>query len=325
RAATPDGIHFAAFLQEITMKRVYAIVLGLVLSGISISGHPAPVSPPPLPALTDPATNVRIPGKFIWADYFTSDVDAAKTFYSALFGWEWRDIITAPADRYGVFYQDGIAVAGVAYKPAQDSKRPYGRWVYYASVEDVPAAVKAIEARGGSTLLPARSYADRGAFAVVADPESALFGVMRSSSGDPADYQSGVGQWLWVGLYATDVVAATRFYQAVFGYQVHEPEPAYGVVEYVLSREGYARAGVLQVPPASGAHPTWVAYVRVNDVAQSTAAAIRLGGTALIAPDAAALNGDLAVVADPFGAPIGLIRWTYPDDQAATSGSEVKR
>jgi predicted enzyme related to lactoylglutathione lyase len=307
------------------MKRIYAIVLGLVLSGLAISSHPAPASPPPLPALNDPASDVRIPGKFVWADYFTSDVDAAKAFYSALFGWEWRDIVTAPADRYGVFYQDGVPVAGMAYRPAQDSTRPYGRWVYYASVDDVAAAVKRIEARGGSTLLPPRSYANRGTFAVVADPESAPFGVMRSSSGDPPDYQSAVGQWLWVGLYATDAVAATRFYRAVFGYEVHEPEPAYDVVDYVLSREGYARAGVRQVPPASGARPSWVAYVRVNNVAQSTAAATRLGATALIAPDAAVLNGDLAIVADPFGAPIGLIRWTYPDDPAAPSKPEAKQ
>jgi predicted enzyme related to lactoylglutathione lyase len=307
------------------MKRLFAAVVALILSGMSISGQTAPAPVPPLPALNDPATGVHIPGKFIWADYFTSDVDGAKAFYSALFGWEWRDVVTTPADRYGVFYQDGVPVAGIAYRPAQDPKRPYGRWIYYVSVDDVAATVKRIEARGGSTLLPPRSYANRGSFAVVTDPESAPFGVLRSSSGDPPDYRSGIGQWLWVGLYANDALAATRFYQTVFGYQVHEPEPAYDVLDYVLSREGYARAGVRQMSPASGAHPTWVAYVRVDDVAQATAAALRLGASLLIAPDAAVLNGDLSVIADPFGAPIGLIRWTYPEDTAAPGAAEVKR
>jgi hypothetical protein len=65
--------------------------------------------------------------------------------------------------------------------------------------------------------------------------------------------------------------------------------------------------------------------VRYTKGAQRAAAATRLGATALIAPDAAVLNGDLAIVADPFGAPIGLIRWTYPDDPAAPSKPEAKQ
>jgi hypothetical protein len=65
------------------MKRIHAILLGLVLFGISMGSLAAPGPLPPLPALNDPATDVQIPGKFIRADYFTSDVDAAKAFYAA--------------------------------------------------------------------------------------------------------------------------------------------------------------------------------------------------------------------------------------------------
>jgi predicted enzyme related to lactoylglutathione lyase len=307
------------------MKRIYAIFLCLVLSGISMNGFAASEPMPPLPALNDPATNVRIPGKFIWADYFTSDVDAAKAFYTALFGWEWRDINTAPKDRYGIFYQDGLPIAGMAYRASSDSKRPYGRWVYYVSTDDVAKTVQKIKSLGGSTWLPARTYADRGTFAVVADPEAAPFGVMHSSSGDPPDYQADLGNWLWVGLYAKDASAATKFYQAVFGYELVEPEPDYDIVGYVLSKQGYARAGVTQLAPDSGDHPSWVAYVRVNDVAETNAAALRLGAMKLIAPDATVLNGDLAIVADPFGAPIGFIHWVFPEDPAAPGTPEVQQ
>jgi predicted enzyme related to lactoylglutathione lyase len=250
------------------MKHIYAILLGLVLFGISISSFAAPGQMPPLPALNDPATDVRIPGKFIWADYFTSDVDTAKAFYAALFGWEWRDISIAPKDRYGIFYYDGQPVAGMAYRASPDPKRAYGRWVYYVSVDDVARTVQKIESLGGSTLLPARTYADRGTFAVVADPESAPFGVMHSSSGDPPDYQADLGDWLWAGLYANDAIAATQFYQAVFGYELVAPAPDYDMVGYVLSKQGCARAGVTQLIPNSGDHPSWVAYVRVSDVAE---------------------------------------------------------
>jgi uncharacterized protein len=307
------------------MKRIYSILPWLVLFAISISSCAVLGPLPPLPALNDPATDVRIPGKFIWADYFTSDVDPAKAFYASLFGWEWRDISTAPQDRYGIFYHDGEPVAGMAYRASPDPTRPYARWVYYISVDDVARTVQKIESLGGSTLLPARSYADRGTFAVVADPESAPFGVMHSSSGDPPDYQANLGNWLWSGLYATDAVAAIKFYQAVFGYELLAPAPDYDMVGYVLSKQGYARAGVSQLPPDSGDHPSWIAYVRVSDVAETTAAAVRLGATTLVAPAAAVLNGDLAIVADPLGAPLGFIHWVFPEDPAAPGTREVQQ
>jgi uncharacterized protein len=307
------------------MKRITTILLGLLLSGISMSSCAVPGPLPPLPALNDPTTDVRIPGKFIWADYFTSDVEAAKAFYAALFGWEWRDINTAPDGRYGIFYQDGEPVAGMAYHASPDPTRAYGRWVYYVSVDDVAGTVQKIESLGGSTLLSARSYADRGTFAVVSDPESVPFGVMHSSSGDPPDYQADLGNWLWAGLYATDAVAATKFYQTVFGYELLAPGPDFDMVGYVLSKQGYARAGVSQLPPDSGEHPSWVAYVRVSDAAETTAAAVRLGATTLIAPDAAVLNGDLAIVADPIGAPIGFIHWVFPEDPASPGTREVQQ
>jgi predicted enzyme related to lactoylglutathione lyase len=311
--------------KEIIMKRIYVILLSLILFGISMSSCAAPGLMPPLPALNDPATDVRIPGKFIWADYFTSDVDTAKAFYAALFGWEWRDISIAPKDRYGIFYYDGKPVSGMAYRASPDPKRAYGRWVYYVSVDDVARTVQKIESLGGSTLLPARTYADRGTFAVVADPESAPFGVMHSSSGDPPDYQADLGDWLWAGLYANDAVAATKFYQAVFGYELVAPAPDYDMVGYVLSKQGYARAGVTQLAPNSGDHPNWVAYVRVSDVAEITETAVRLGATTLVAPDSAVLNGDLAIVADPIGAPIGFIHWVFPEDPAASGTQEVQQ
>jgi hypothetical protein len=64
---------------------------------------------PPLPALNNPATGESLPGKFIFADFFTSDIEAAKRFYGSLFGWEWR--WASPDHSYGLFYQANIAVA----------------------------------------------------------------------------------------------------------------------------------------------------------------------------------------------------------------------
>jgi hypothetical protein len=307
------------------MRRVCAFALLLVVLTDAGPGYGATPSVPALPALNDPATNVHLPGKFVWADYFTSNVEAARTFYTALFGWEWREVVQEPQHRYGVFYQNGEPVAGVAYRAAPDPTREYGRWIYYMSVRDVAAAVSAVDAHGGKTLLPPRSYVDRGTFAVLSDPEAAPFGVMRSSSGDPLDYQVEQGEWLWFGLLATDAAAAAKFYAGLVGYDTHGPEPADGVLDYVLSKESYARAGVRQLADNSQSHPSWVGYVRVEDVAKTAATVSGLGGTALLGPDSDVLAGDLAILADPLGAPVGIIRWTYPSagaDAAQTDGAK---
>ena len=179
----------------------------------------------------------------MWADYITSNVEAARKFCAALFGWEWREIVADPENRYGVFYQDGVPVAGVAYRAAPDPTHEYGRWIYYISVKDVAAAVHSVEASGGRTLLPPRRYPNRGMFAVVRDPEAAPFGVMDSSSGDPPDYQVARGQWFWFGLFATDANAAAQFYAGLAGYDVYAPEPAFDVLDYVLSEGGLCPSG----------------------------------------------------------------------------------
>jgi predicted enzyme related to lactoylglutathione lyase len=56
--------------------------------------------------------------------------------------------------------------------------------------------------------------------------------------------------------------------------------------------------------------PTWLPFVRVQNVGESVAKAKQLGGKVLIEPDPEIFNGKVAVVADPTGAAIGLLEWS---------------
>jgi len=277
---------------------------------------------PPLPPLNDPATDVRIPGKFIWADLVTSDVAAARRFYSSLFGWEWRWVSQHPDHPYGMFYKNDIAVAGVAHRASPEPDMPYGRWVHYISAADVSDTTQRVVNGGGRALLSRRSIPYRGDFAVVADPEGAPFGVMHSSSGDPPDFRAGFGEWLWVGLASRDAGAASRFYQTLFGYDIHDLRESSTVLEFILAGGGHARAGIGQLSEESEAKPTWVGFVRVEDLEGSVEKAQAAGGELLYAPDNDGSNGDLAILADPFGAPVGLMRWSYEDEPAETAAPE---
>src|ERR1700749_2567122 len=50
-----------------------------------------------LPPLNQPPTKEHHPGKIIWADLVTTDLEADKRFYGALFGWTFNDIQTGSA------------------------------------------------------------------------------------------------------------------------------------------------------------------------------------------------------------------------------------
>ena len=235
-------------IKKLKMKPI-VLLLSLLVSSFALAAEPTPAL---LPALNDPPTQLRVPGKFIWADYFTSDVEVARRFYGELFNWEWRWINSTAGRRYGMFYKDGFAVAGVAERPGTDPAQPYGRWVYYLSVADVGRSVRDVEARGGRVLLGQRSYPDRGEFAILADPEGALFGVMDSATGDPEDFQAAAGEWIWISLYSRNATRAAHLYSSIFGYNTYAPEEK---SEVPCSPPLRARPSRARSRSPSGLHP----------------------------------------------------------------------
>lgn len=272
---------------------------------------------PHLPPLNPSDTTLQLPGKFVWADLFSTNVAAARDFYTALFGWEWRPVSGEPRP-YGMFYKEGIAVAGLANREPPKDGQAHGTWVHYASVPDVAATEAHFVERGGQALLPRRNMPDRGEFAILADPGGAIVGVMRSSSGDPEDFQAAIGEFMWFELFTRDLLPSAEFYQTQFGYDIYQRDDTPEIVDYILSNGGYARAGVGALPKDSDTVPTWLGYVRVENVAETVEKAVGLGGKVLLAPDPDTLGGDLAIIADPEGTPVGLLRWTYAEAQEAS-------
>jgi predicted enzyme related to lactoylglutathione lyase len=295
-------------------RSLFSLLVALALGVNTLPTRAAEPELPPLPALNDPATDTRLPGKFVWADLFTSDVAGAQRFYSEVFGWEWRWISEHPEHVYGMFYENDIAVAGVARHQAPDPERAYGRWVHYIATADVEAAAQATTERGGRVMLARQSFANRGDFAVLADPENAPFGVLNSTSGDPPDFRAELGEWLWIGLFSRDPERAGKFYESVFGYAVRGYDERPDVLEFMLEAGGFARGGIGKLGPNSESNPTWVGFVRIEDLDATLAKARAAGGEVLWEPDPEAEKRDLAVVADPFGAPVGVMEWTFEEE-----------
>jgi predicted enzyme related to lactoylglutathione lyase len=285
-----------------------------VLLGAATVAEAAPASFV-LPPLVQPASSERHAGKVIWADLVTPDLAGAKRFYGALFGWTFNDIHTGDSD-YSVALLDGRPVGGLFQHAVKAAEQRQPAWLTFVSVRDVAEAQRSILAHGGKLLAPPRVYAERGRQAVFADPQGAVFAVLQSSSGDPEDVLAAPGEWIWSSVIARDPDKDAAFYQEVFGYEVFDMPAADGSTHVELSSDDYARASVNPLPTGVGKrHPHWLNFVRVVSASDTAAKVEALGGRVLVKPFVDRHGGQVAVVADPAGAPFGLLEWTESDSK----------
>jgi len=259
-----------------------------------------------LPPLTTVSGSPRLPGKFIWADLVTDDVASARKFYGPLFGWTFRDV-----GNYTIAANDERPLAGMFQRPRPNNPDARPRWFGYISVANVAGVQQTVTNAGGKVMAAPRRMPDRGEQAVFADPEGAMFGVVKSSSGDPEDFLPDPGDWIWIQLFSRDAGKAADFYKAVGGYDVLENTASNRLSDYILASEGYARATIRTIPKErEQLKPNWLPFVRVKSVAETAARAKQLGGQVLLEPNADLFDGKVAVIADPAGAAIGVLEWT---------------
>jgi predicted enzyme related to lactoylglutathione lyase len=289
------------------LSRGLCVLLACVPFGAALAG------PFELPPIADAATMEHHAGKVIWADLVTPDLAAAETFYTGLFGWAFQNIHTGNVE-YAVATFEGRPVAGLLQKPIPPGEQHQPAWLTFIAVRDVDAFRQTALSHGAKSLSEPRTYPGRGRQAVLADPDGAVFAVLASASGDPPDYLAAPGEWIWSSLLAHDPSRSAAFYKASFGYDVFDMESDDGVEHVILSSDDYARAGIHTLPPGHR-HAHWLNFIRVGDVAQSTAQAVALGGKVLVEPHMDRHGGQVAVIADPSGAPLGLMEWTDTDSK----------
>lgn len=288
----------------------YSFRQGLLALCIGIAGVAPVMAAPLLPALVDPASGEHHPGKVIFVELVTPDLAAAKAFYAGLFGWTFRDV-----QGDGVVYAeaslDGHLVAAMFYRPIKPTEHRQPAWLTFISAANVDVRTKTSVEHGAKVLFEPHDVPNLGREAVLADPQGAVFAVLASSSGDPPDVLPEPGEWIWSSLIARDPDADAAFYQALFDYEVFELPTEADAEHLILSSDGYARASVNSLP-ANGAnpHPYWLNFVRVEDAVATAKKVVSLGGRVLVEPRVDRHGGMVAVVADPLGAPFGLLEWT---------------
>jgi predicted enzyme related to lactoylglutathione lyase len=299
----PNGGRLKAGPASLRLWSVLAVFLGGGLTGLAAAA-------PELPPLTTVSGSPRLPGKFIWADLVTDDVPKARKFYAELFGWRFRDM-----GAYTIAMNDYRPLCGMFQKERPKDREASPRWFGYISVSSVDRAQSAVTKGGGRVLAAPKAMPKRGMQAVFADPEGAIFGVIKSSGGDPEDFLPDPGDWIWIQLLSHDAKKASDFYRSVGGYEVIQNTSGSRLNDYVLASEGYARATVRTIAASASVgarqavRPTWLPFVRVKSITESLAKAKELGGKVLIEPRSENLEGKVAVIGDPTGAAVGVLEW----------------
>ncbi len=246
-------------------------------------------------------------GRFVWYELMTTDMAAAKAFYTRVVGWGTEDA-SRPGMPYTLFTVKGVSVAGLLDLPEaalQVGERP--RWVGYVAVDDVDAAVVRVKELGGAVHVPPRDIPDVSRFSVVADPQTAMFVLvkwLRPRREQPAE-PNAPGRVGWHELLADDCEKALAFYSKLFGWQDAHADVGPAGKYQLFSAGGQMIGGMFTKLPGVQV-PSWLYYFTVGDIDAAANRVITGGGQILEGPVEVPGYGWIVECSDPQGAVFGL-------------------
>ena len=256
------------------------------------------------------------PGSFIWYELLTTDSNAAATFYGAVVGWKiagQADPMEDGRDYRTIGRSDGGSAGGLFQLTADMLKQgAKPTWLGYLHVNDVDAAVAAIEADGGKKLM--KMDLPVGQIAMVTDPMGTPFYVMNpipppgkpdavSDVFDPKAEQ----RVRWNELQSPDLARAKIFYAKHFGFEFNQVMPMGAMGDYCFVDHGGLRLGAIMQKPEQSPSASWLFYFGVPSAAAAKRA-IEAGGGKITNGPHQVPGGDWIVTAtDPQGAPFGVV------------------
>ncbi|MDQ4024988.1 MAG: VOC family protein [Actinomycetota bacterium] len=250
-------------------------------------------------------------GTFCWVELSTTDPEAAKRFYSDLFGWVAEDV-PVPGGTYTMCRLDGYDVGAIQH--IQEQMRAQGHppfWLSYVSVDDVDAAAARASELGGNVMAPPFDVMDVGRMAVIQDPQRAALALWKAREQPGAGLVNEPGAPCWNELTTNDVATARDFYTSLFGWRADTQDM--GGMEYTVFNAGERpAAGMAPLDPEKGGmSPSWSISFAVEDCDKSAAQIEELGG-GIIVPPTDFPGGRFAVASDPQGAYFGVVRLDAP-------------
>jgi uncharacterized protein len=117
------------------------------------------------------ASLVNAPGALSWNELASPDIEASAGFYRELFGWT-----VEPIEGMDMPYMTIKTAAGQnngGIRPKMEQEPPY--WLVYFGADDLDSRLAQASELGGTKLFGPMDIADTGKFAVLQDPQGAVF------------------------------------------------------------------------------------------------------------------------------------------------------
>jgi predicted enzyme related to lactoylglutathione lyase len=246
-----------------------------------------------------------------FVDAFSPDLDAARRFYTGVFGWEFDGPGPMAGDPGGEYHVARVRDAEVAGLGSMPSPQTPIAWNTHVAADDVESVAALARTAGGSVVVEPVDAPPAGRLAVIADPAGATVTVWQAGSRHGAERVNEPSAWAMSLLSTPDPDTAAAFYETVFGWR-REPFADAGPGVSLFRLPGYVGgepdqpvprdvvAAMAAVPDAD-APAAWSVDFWIADAEAAAAAAPGLGGH-VIAPAHDAPPFRRAVLAAPDGA-----------------------
>jgi predicted enzyme related to lactoylglutathione lyase len=249
-------------------------------------------------------------GQFVWYELMTPNVDAARKFYAPLANWG-----TQPFDKsYTLWTTGGAPFAGL--QPLGPKEREQGippHWMPYLETSNIADTVRLASSLGAKMMVPPTDIPNVGTFAVIQDPQGAVFGVL-DTKGRPGGWNGTpvVGRFSWHELMAMDHNKAFEFYKRLFGWEKTGEMDMGGGNTYLMYGKGKPFGGIFTRPPEMASmRPFWLSYIHVKDVQKAVDTATKAGAF-VQRPPMPIPGGMIAILGDPQGAAFAVVDASAP-------------
>jgi predicted enzyme related to lactoylglutathione lyase len=108
-----------------------------------------------------------------WNELLTTDVAAARDFYQKLFGWNFK-----PSPEYTEINLGTTGIGGMMQITPEMQGMPTA-WTPYFCVADADATAENVKSLGGQIYKAPDDIPNAGRFAVLADPQGAVFNIIK--------------------------------------------------------------------------------------------------------------------------------------------------
>jgi len=246
-------------------------------------------------------------GRPLWYELMTTDMKAAEAFYRAVVGWK-----TAPFDGAGQPYtmfnrSADVSVGGVMTKPAEVKAPPF--WAMYVGVPKIEEAAAQIKRLGGTAHTEVIEIPTVGRMQLMMDPQGAAFYIYEPARAErPPEGAPELGDGSWHELMTSDVPAAMKFYQQVFGWQPSDTMDMGEMGKYQMFNRPHGMiGGMMNKPPElANVPPNWQIYFRVPDVDAAVQRITANGGQIANGPMDVPGGDRILNAVDPQGAHFSL-------------------